>query len=209
MRSVNSLLNKTVRLRTLAVVLASGLAISALVIWWQWDFVWEQFRAYALGHAELAAVHYGSGLRYSVDRVGIHEVSEDGTATNTHRLKINGEKTILNSHAPLLLTGQAADEFMHLWSDMWFGWGLSALCHDPAFVIYFSKGDAFILKTSLCLKCQNFTVPSVFGGDFLMGFDSESPKGLAFAEHLKSLFPNSPKWKTAQSGDSEQATNEQ
>jgi hypothetical protein len=199
-------MNKTVRLCTLAVLLASGLAISALVIWLQWDFVWEQFRAYALGHAELAATDYGSGLRYSADRVEIHEVSEDGSATNTHRLKINGKDTVINTHAPLLLTGQAADEFLHLWSDMWFGWGLSALCHDPAFVVHFSKGDKTVLKTSLCLSCQNFTVPSIFGGDFLMGFDSEGPKGLAFVEHLKSLFPTSAKWQTAEAENSVQTT---
>lgn len=209
MRSVNSLLNKTVRLRTLAVVLASGLAILALVIWWQWDFVADQFRAYALGHAELAATDYGTGLRYSADRVEIHEVSEGGSATNTHRLKINGKETILNTHAPLILTGKAADKFLHLWSDMWFGWGLSALCHDPAFVVHFSKGDKTVLKTSLCLSCQNFTVPSIFGEDFLMGFDSDGPKGLAFVEHLKSLFPNSSKWKIAPSSNSGQANNEQ
>lgn len=193
--SIRALFNTTVRVRTLLLGFFIAVASVVGVGLWKRESIVAHLRIYAVGESEVAAKKYGSELG-PVSRVEIFEVLGETNAVTSHKFTIYGERTSLHSGSALVLESAAAMSFMQHWGAMRFHSDYSAMCHDPAFVVRFMLGDEVLLKTSLCLHCQNFTIPSVFG-ETLMGFSSRHPTGVAFAAHLKTLFPDSAKWESA------------
>ena len=191
--SLQALFNATIRLRTLFLSMFVALVIIVGLGLLKRDAIFGHLQTYAIGEMEVAAKKYGRELG-PVSRVEIFEVLPESNAVATHKFDIDGERTSLHSGPALLLESNAAATFMQHWTAMRFHADYSAMCHDPAFVVRFMMGDEVLLKTSLCLHCQNFSIPSVFG-ETLMGFSGRHPTGVAFADHMKSLFPNSEKWK--------------
>lgn len=193
--SIRALLNATVRLRTILLSSFIALAVIAGLGILKRETILEHLRIYAVGESEVAAIKYGRELG-PVSRVEISEVLAETNSVARHNLIIYGEKTLLHTGPALVLESNTAMKFMQHWGAMRFHADYSAMCHDPAFVVRFMMGDDVLLKTSLCLHCQNFTIPSVFG-ETLMGFSSRHPTGVAFADHMRTLFPHSDKWETA------------
>ncbi len=193
--SIRALLNAPVRLRTILLGSFIALAVIAGLGILKRETILEHLRIYAVGEAEVAATKYGRELG-PVSRVEISEVLGETNAVARHNLTIYGEKTLLHTGPALVLENSSAMTFIQHWGAMRFHADYSAMCHDPAFVVRFKMGNDLLLKTSLCLHCQNFTIPSVFG-ETLMGFNSRHHTGVAFAGHMKSLFPDSEKWESA------------
>ncbi len=192
---IRALLNAPVRLRTILLSSFIALTVVAGLGILKRETIMEHLRIYAVGESEVAATKYGRQLG-PVSRVEISEVLAETNAVASHTLTIYGEKSRLHTGLAVVLESAAAMTFMQHWAAMRFHADYSAICHDPAFVVRFMMGHEVLLKTSLCLHCQNFTIPSVFG-ETLMGFNSRHPTGMAFSEHLKSLFPQSDKWESA------------
>ncbi len=189
--------HRVVRLRTLLIGAGVLLGIALVVGFWKQEFVRAQVAAQMLGNLELVAQKYGLYLRDRVDAVEIFEIEEGAKATNTVSIAIGLTKEKHGYSARQNLTGSAAETFMNRWSHMNFNWSLSAMCHEPAFVVRFLKNGKPELETTLCLKCRNFVLPDLpFYAE--MGFDTANPAGKAFVAHVQSLFPDSPKWKKAE-----------
>ena len=91
------------------------------------------------------------------------------------------------------LSGPEAKAFLERWGKMRFHWGISGLCHEPAFVVRFLKDGEPDLETTVCFLCHNFRISTLLG-EGTMGFDQDSPNGQAFVAHVKTLFPDSVKW---------------
>ena len=198
---IRRLLEATIRIRTLLLMFLVFLSAAGIAAIWQSKTIERHFQIYAAGETEAAARFYGREIG-PVNRLEIFEVLEEADAAMKHTINIRGERTALHTGPPLILDKDSASKFMHHWTEMRFHAGYSAMCHDPAFVIRFMMGKDVLLKTSLCLRCQNFTYPSLFGEN-LMGFNSGHFTGVAFAEHMRSLFPESSKWEPTDSAQSD------
>ena len=189
--------HRVVRVRTLLAGAAVLLGMALVVGIWKREFVRAQVQAQMLGNLELVTEKYGLYLRGRVDAVELFEIAEKGKGTNSISISIGLTKEKLDYSAKRNLTGAASETFMNHWSHMHFHWYLSGMCHEPAFAIRFLKNGKPELETTLCLKCQNFLLPD-FPFYAEMGFDTTNPTGQAFVAHMKSLFPDSPKWKKAE-----------
>lgn len=185
---------RTVRLRTLAIGAGLLLLLAVVVALWKREILFQQLRAQALGNMELAAEKYGWQMTQAVEAVEVFEIEESSKATNSVSIRI-GVRTERHGYiAKRELTGSEAKAFLERWGKMRFHWGMSGLCHEPAFVVRFLKEDKAELETTLCFMCHNFQIPSLLGEATTMGFDQESPAGQAFVAQVKTLFPDSPKW---------------
>lgn len=184
---------RVVRVKSLWLVALYGLVFLGLLGYWQREFFRDQLRAVVLGNLELASERFGSNLPDSVDRVDIAEIVGPDAGTNTISAKIDGHLNDYRISTHRVLSGQAAAAFANSWRAMRFGWGLSALCHQPAFLLTFKSGDKTYLQTTVCLECQNFYAPSLFGS-VLIGFDKRDAAGVKLMKQFKTLFPDSGKW---------------
>lgn len=170
------------------------LLLALAAAFWKRNALFQQLRAQALGNMELAAEKYGRQMTEVADAVEVFEIEDGSKATNTVRIHI-GTRT--EKHAYIVrraLTGPEAKAFLERWGKMRFHWGLSGLCHEPAFVVRFLKDGKAELETTVCFLCHNFQIPSLLGEGTTMGFDQAGPAGQAFVAQVKALFPDSPKW---------------
>jgi hypothetical protein len=184
---------RTVRLRTLFKGAGILLLLAVAVGLWQREALFQQVRAHFFGNAELVAEKYGRQLVFNVDGVEVFEIEEGAKATNSVSIWIGPLVVKRGYGAKRVLEGAEAKVFMEHWSKMHFHWGLSGMCHDPAFVVRFLKGNGTELETTLCFACQNFRYPTLLG-EATMGFDSDNAAGRAFIAQVQGLFPDSPKW---------------
>jgi len=195
---------RTVRLRTLLAVAVGVFALVVVLTLWNLRSLHQQVRALLLGNMELAAERYGWELAQRVDSLEIYEIEAAGRATNSVSIHIGGRTETHSYVAKRKLNGAEAKVFMEYWGRMRFHWGLSGLCHYPAFVVRFLEDAEPKLETTLCFECHNFQIPGLFGETTFMGFEQKSPKGQAFVAHMKSLFPDSPKWVALQEMEKKQ-----
>jgi hypothetical protein len=196
--------HRVVRLRTLLVAVVSALALVVVLTLWNWQSLRQQVRALLLGNMELAAERYGWELAQRVDSLEIYEIEEASRATNSVSIHIGGRTETHGYVAKRELNEAEAKVFMEHWGRMRFHWGLSGLCHFPAFVVRFLEDAEPKLETTLCFECHNFQIPDFFGERTFMGFEQKSPKGQAFVAHVESLFPDSPKWVALQEMEKKQ-----
>ena len=184
---------RTVRLRTLLVAASFGVVLTLAVAFWLRESLFQHFRAFVLGNAELAAEKYGRLLGERVDEVEVFEIEPARKGTNSVTIRLGTWVEHHDYSAMRALSGSEAEAFLKGWGKMRFHWGLSGLCHDPAFVLRFTKNGRLEWETTLCFLCQNFQYASPIGLG-TMGFDEQSPAGQAFVAQVRALFPNSPKW---------------
>ncbi|MBI3876886.1 MAG: hypothetical protein HY300_13200 [Verrucomicrobia bacterium] len=74
------------------------------------------------------------------------------------------------------LTGMETTQFLGAWRTLHTGWSFSGLCHEPAYQLRFFNDARLIAETSVCYKCQNFSVRTPGGWRFC-GFDTQNEAG--------------------------------
>ena len=137
----------------------------------------EDRRALELGRADVAGLRMPSELP-PVNRIELNRITatEEPVAPNS-ALPLRGAGPIaLKKLAGKTLTGTEAAQFLGAWRTLHTGWSYSGLCHEPAYQLRFFNDARLITETSVCYKCQNFSVRTPDGWRFC-GFDTQNEAG--------------------------------
>lgn len=176
-----------IKVKHLLIGFICALVLVGLVFWLTLDFWRDQFQAYARGTVEVAAEKYG-WLLPEIDQVEFSLIgSGEASETNgfPHRV---GQLEYHAIVAQKTIVGEEAKEFRKKWCAMTFSWGLSGMCHEPAYGLRFFKDRKLIFETTLCWNCSNFYVPTPLGYTYC-GFDDKNQQAQAVWDLLQKHMP--------------------
>ncbi len=63
-------------------------------------------------------------------------------------------------HGHVTLRGDDCDELRSAWQSLAFASDVMALCHIPVYGLRFYRDDQLLYETTICWKCQNFSLPA-------------------------------------------------
>ena len=133
-------------------------------------------------------------IRYKVlqaDKVEILLLQDDWQKPATNGLYIAPYERFFAINDSRTVDGTQAEKISSLWSQQVFDPMIQALCHDPAYGLRFMKDDTLLWETSICFKCNNFTLecgphPNL---TTFMGFDSRTEEAKQLLSMLKEILP--------------------
>ena len=147
-------------------------------------------RCIVLGMSESRAID----LRFSVgnaDQVEVLLLKDDWKKPATNGLYIVPYDHYYEIIESRPIEGERAARIASLWSQQVFDPMIQALCHEPAYGLRFKRGSKLLWETSICFKCNNFTLQF---GPFqkmtgFMGFDSRTEEAKALLKELEEILP--------------------
>ncbi len=130
-----------------------------------------------IGRTELAGLQLTAELP-PVNRVEINRIAAgDVPVVSFSGLPLQGQGPVsLKVLAGKTLTGAEATQFLGAWRTLHTSWSFSGLCHEPAYQLRFFNDARLVAETSVCYKCQNFSVRTPDGWRFC-GFDTQNEAG--------------------------------
>ncbi len=175
-------MNPTLKKRLLRFTTAC--AVVALTGWLTRDFWFRQVRIYSYGLAEVYADEYGYSMP-EVDEIevigfdGVDPRGSGGLGSISH-YQIIGK---------VALHGDDAKTVAELWRSLPRGRVFSAMCHNPGYALRFKRGGKTIFETTVCWKCNNYSMPMGIFGSMVYGFDASTKPAISLLEILKKQVP--------------------
>lgn len=170
----------------LAVIGAVSVALAIVgAIYWQ-----PIVRCVGLGLSTSKAIDVRFMVRQA-NKVEILQLHDDLQKPATNGLYIAPYERFFAIIDSRTVDSTQAEQISSLWSQQVFDPMIQALCHEPAYGLRFLKDDTLIWETSICFKCNNFTLecgphPSM---TTFMGFDSRTEEAKQLLSMLKEILP--------------------
>jgi hypothetical protein len=165
------------------VIWSSVLLLVALLLW---QFGGHLLAVYLLGSIEVSARDHVRWLG-TVDEVEICSIGGDPRPGDSDTFTgDNGPLAIIGRQT---VRGKEAQEIAELWRSLSTGRAYKALCFEPVYGLRFRHNGKVLLKTSVCWKCQTFTLPVALFGQMPDGFDAKSEPAQQLLKVLQTHVP--------------------
>lgn len=161
-----------------------------LVVLLLWRFGAHLLAVYLLGSIEVSARDHVRRLD-TVDEVEICSIG--GSPRPNDSDTFDGDSGPLAVIARQTVHGNDAQDIADLWRSLPTGQAYKALCFEPVYGLRFRYQGKVLLKTSVCWKCQTFTLPVALFGQIPDGFDAKSEPAQQLLKVLQAHVPLPPK----------------